>query len=57
MTGYGNPPDDYVSFIVILVMAVGLGIPLVIICGSVIYLIVKKLSKPKDDLLLGHPSV
>jgi len=54
MTGFGNPPEDSVSFLVILVMGVGLGVPLVIIFASGIYFVVKKLSKPKDDLLLGH---
>ena len=54
MTGFGEPPRDYVSFVVILVMSVGLGIPLLIILASGIYFLVKKLGKPKADLLLGR---
>lgn len=54
MTGYGPPPSDSVSLLVILTLAVGLGIPAIIVVMAVIYMFTKKLSTPKDDLLLGR---
>jgi hypothetical protein len=54
LTGYGPPPSDTVSMLVIMTLAVGLGIPAIIILIAVIYLFTKKLSTPKDDLLLGR---
>jgi len=51
-TGYGSPPKDYVSTLVLLVVGVGLGIPAFIIVLSVSYVLVKKLKQPRDDLLL-----
>ena len=52
MTGYGAPPSDYVSLLVILVLGVGLGIPALLILGAGVYLFMKRLAKPRDDLLL-----
>jgi hypothetical protein len=54
MAGFGFPPNEEVSLLVKLVMAVGLGLPLIIIILSVLYVFFKKISKPKDDLLLGR---
>jgi len=54
LTGYGNPPHDYVSLLVKLVVAIGLGVPAVIILSSGLYVFLKRVSKPKDDLLLGR---
>jgi len=54
MAGYGEPPEDYVSALVVLVVSIGFGIPALIILVSSIYIIYKRLSKPRDAVLLGH---
>jgi hypothetical protein len=53
-TGFGEPPKDYVSMIVILVVAIGLGIPAIIIILAIVYVSLKRYRTPRDDLLLGH---
>jgi len=53
-TGFGEPPKDYVSLLVFLIIGVGLGIPTLIIIVSVIYVFTKRCKQPRDDLLLGR---
>lgn len=53
-TGFGQPPKDFVSTLVLIIVAIGLGIPAIIIMLSILYVIVKRLKRPRDDLLLGQ---
>lgn len=52
-TGFGTPPPDRVSMLVMLVVSIGLGIPALIIVFSVIYMGCKA-KRPRDELLLGQ---
>ena len=42
MLGYGDVPEDKISLIVIITIAVGLGIPLILIIFGSVYVAVKK---------------
>ncbi|CAL8073062.1 unnamed protein product [Orchesella dallaii] len=53
-TGFGVPPPDRVSLLVMLVVSIGLGIPVLIIVLSVIYMLMCRVRRPRDDLLLGQ---
>jgi len=52
-SGFGTPPPDRVSALVMLVVSIGLGIPALIIAFSVIYITCKG-KNPRDELLLGQ---
>lgn len=52
-TGFGVPPTERVSMLVMLVVSIGLGIPALIIAFSVIYMGCRS-KRPRDDLLLGQ---
>jgi len=52
-SGFGVPPPDRVSMLVMLVVCIGLGVPAFIIAFSVIYMGCKG-KNPRDELLLGQ---
>ena len=54
MMGYGKPPEESFSLLVILIISIGLGLPAVLIIGSVIFLLIRRISKKKDDLFLNR---
>ncbi|XP_034241250.1 glycosylated lysosomal membrane protein B-like [Thrips palmi] len=52
--GYGHPPDENFSLLIILVMSVCLGLPAVIIVLSGLYVALRRITYRKDDLLLSE---
>lgn len=52
--GYGHPPDEKFSLLVILIMSLCLGLPAVLIFLSGLYIIFRRISHRKDDLLLSE---
>ncbi|XP_067008190.1 glycosylated lysosomal membrane protein [Anabrus simplex] len=52
--GYGKPPDEDFSLLVILVISIGLGLPALLIIISGIIMFVRRISHKKDDLFLSR---
>lgn len=52
--GYGHPPDENFSLLVILIMGSCLGLPTVLIILSGLYVALRRISHRKDDLLLSE---
>jgi Lysosomal transcription factor, NCU-G1 len=50
--GYGLPPNEQLSALVISILTVGLGIPVVLLVGSGIFLCCKKCCRSRDEPLL-----
>lgn len=40
--GYGAPPDEQLSMFVLIVAAIGLGVPLLLVIGGGCYLCIKR---------------
>ncbi|XP_049791117.1 glycosylated lysosomal membrane protein-like [Schistocerca nitens] len=51
--GYGKPPNEDFSLLVILVISIGLGLPALLVVISGIVMSIRKISQNKDDLLLS----
>jgi len=54
MMGYGTPPDEDFSMLVIFVISIGLGLPALLIVISGIVMAVRRISQKKDDLFLNR---
>ncbi|KAJ9584542.1 hypothetical protein L9F63_021113, partial [Diploptera punctata] len=54
MMGYGKPPEEGFSLLVILVISIGLGLPTILIIASVIFVLIRRISQKKDDLFLNR---
>ncbi|PSN45259.1 hypothetical protein C0J52_10341 [Blattella germanica] len=54
MMGYGKPPEEGFSLLVILVISIGLGLPALLIILSGIIVMVRRISMKKDDLFLNR---
>jgi hypothetical protein len=54
MMGYGTPPDENFSLLVIFVISIGLGLPALLIVISGIVMAVRRISQKKDDLFLNR---
>lgn len=54
MMGYGVPPDEDFSLLVIFVISIGLGLPALLIVISGIVMAVRRISQKKDDLFLNR---
>lgn len=54
MVGYGTPPNEDFSLLVILVISIGLGLPALLIIVSGIVMAVRRISQKKDDLFLNR---
>nr|CAD7452824.1 unnamed protein product [Timema tahoe] len=54
VVGYGHPPDDKFSLLVILVISIGLGLPALLILVSGIVMAVRRVSHKNDDLFLSR---
>ena len=52
--GYGHPPDENFSLLVILIMSMCLGLPAILIVLSGLYIALHRISYRKDDLLLSR---
>nr|CAD7396179.1 unnamed protein product [Timema poppensis] len=56
LVGYGHPPDEKFSLLVILVISIGLGLPALLILVSGIVMAVRRVSHKNDDLFLSSAS-
>nr|CAD7409085.1 unnamed protein product [Timema cristinae] len=54
LVGYGHPPDEKFSLLVILVISIGLGLPALLILVSGIVMAVRRVSHKNDDLFLSR---
>nr|CAD7197201.1 unnamed protein product [Timema douglasi] len=54
LVGYGHPPDEKFSLLVILVISIGLGLPALLILVSGIVMAVRRVSNKNDDLFLSR---
>jgi len=54
MMGYGTPPAEDFSLLVIFVISIGLGLPALLIVISGIVMAVRRISQKKDDLFLNR---
>lgn len=54
MMGYGTPPNEDFSLLVIFVISIGLGLPALLIVISGIVMAVRRISQKKDDLFLNR---
>jgi hypothetical protein len=54
MLGYGRPPSENFSLLVILVISIGLGLPALLIIISGLVMAVRRISQKKDDLFLNR---
>ncbi|XP_063228666.1 glycosylated lysosomal membrane protein B-like [Bacillus rossius redtenbacheri] len=52
--GYGHPPHEDFSLLVIMIISIGLGLPGIIIIITCIVMVVRRLSRNDDDLFLGR---
>lgn len=51
--GYGHPPDENFSLMILMIMGFCLGLPAVIIVLSGLYVALRRITYRKDDLLLN----
>jgi hypothetical protein len=54
MMGYGSPPSEDFSLLVIFVISIGVGLPALLIIISGITMAVRRISQKKDDLFLNR---
>lgn len=54
MMGYGRPPNENFSLLVIFVISIGLGLPALLIIISGLVMAVRRISQKKDDLFLNR---
>ncbi|KZC13593.1 Lysosomal protein NCU-G1, partial [Dufourea novaeangliae] len=54
LVGYGTPPNEKFSYLVIMIIAIGLGIPLVILIAIGIYLCIRKMPKRNRGVYLSQ---
>ncbi|XP_015185166.1 PREDICTED: glycosylated lysosomal membrane protein A-like [Polistes dominula] len=47
--GYGTPPDEQLSYLVILIISIGLGLPIVIIFLAALYVCIRNMSKRRHN--------
>lgn len=52
--GYGYPPSEEFSLLIILVISIGLGLPAILVVISGMVLSIKRAAKKKDDLFLSR---
>lgn len=51
LIGYGTPPNEQFSFLVIMILSIGLGLPLIILFATGIYLCVRKLPRSSTQYI------
>ncbi|XP_026669452.1 glycosylated lysosomal membrane protein A-like [Ceratina calcarata] len=51
LIGYGTPPNEQFSFLVIMILSIGLGLPLIIFFATGIYLCVRKMSRRSSQYI------
>lgn len=54
LVGYGTPPSDRFSYLVIMIISIGFGIPLFILLATGIYICIRKPLKRRNDTYLGQ---
>ncbi|KAI4503788.1 hypothetical protein M0802_001191 [Mischocyttarus mexicanus] len=54
MIGYGTPPEEQLSYLVILIISIGIGLPLFIILLSALYACVRNMSTRHPDTYLNR---
>ncbi|XP_076657599.1 glycosylated lysosomal membrane protein A [Halictus rubicundus] len=54
LIGYGTPPNEKFSYLVIMIISIGLGLPLVILIATGIYLCVRKLHKRNSESYISQ---
>lgn len=54
LLGYGHPPAESFSMLVTLVLAIGLGLPALLIVVGGVCVVVRRISRNKDDLFLSR---
>ncbi|XP_014608593.1 PREDICTED: glycosylated lysosomal membrane protein B-like [Polistes canadensis] len=52
--GYGTPPDEQLSYLVILIISIGLGLPVVIMFLAALYAYIRNMSKRHTDTYLNR---
>ncbi|CAL7939342.1 unnamed protein product [Xylocopa violacea] len=54
LIGYGTPPNERFSYLVIMIISIGLGLPLTILVATGIYLCIRKLPKRNSEVYLSQ---
>lgn len=54
LIGYGTPPSERFSNLVIMIISIGLGLPLIILIATGLYLCIRKLPKRHSDTYLSQ---
>lgn len=54
LLGYGHPPAESFSMLVMLVLLIGLGLPALLIIFGGVCIVVRRISRNKDDLFLSR---
>ncbi|XP_054288517.1 glycosylated lysosomal membrane protein-like [Macrosteles quadrilineatus] len=54
VAGYGQPPEEHFSMLVMLVLLIGLGLPAIVILTGTVCLVVRRLQRNKDDFFLSR---
>lgn len=54
LIGYGTPPDEQFSYLVIMIISIGLGLPLIILLVIGLYLCISKLPKRNSETYLSQ---
>lgn len=54
LVGYGTPPSEQFSNLVLMIIAIGLGLPLIILIGTAFYICVRKWPKRNTDTYLSQ---
>lgn len=54
IAGYGTPPEERFSNLVIMIISLGLGIPLLIMIITGLYLCIRRMPKRQGDVYLSQ---
>ncbi|XP_053972558.1 glycosylated lysosomal membrane protein-like [Hylaeus volcanicus] len=54
LIGYGTPPNEKFSYLVIMIVSIGLGIPLIILFATGIYMCIRKSPNRSNTTYLSH---
>lgn len=54
LVGYGTPPNERFSYLVIMIISIGIGIPLVILLATGLYLCIRKLPRRNSESYLSQ---
>ncbi|XP_031845138.1 glycosylated lysosomal membrane protein [Nomia melanderi] len=54
LIGYGTPPNERFSYLVILIISIGLGLPLIILIATSVFLCIRKSPKRNSDTYISQ---